>query len=162
MTTTKKASRSTVQSYVFTRAMGTEWPRCEPSSRISAGECIRRSVGGEKGDEKGDERTSHRVSVHRGGGNVATMCDGRGESWSFFLGSCDGIVHTFVVHKGQGNARWRLLSPGNLAPGKLGRDNGSPPVATGANAQSRKAVETFSWGYIYIKKDNILLIVRQN
>lgn len=43
-----------------------------------------------------------------------------------------------VVHKGQGNARRRLLSSENLAPGKLGRDNGSPPVATGANAQSMR------------------------
>lgn len=61
MMTTKKASRSTIQSYVFTRAMGTEWPRCEPSSRISAGECIRRSVG----CEKGDERTSHLSTPRR-------------------------------------------------------------------------------------------------
>lgn len=77
---------------------------------------------------------SHRIaqSAHRGGGNVATMCDGRGELkfLSRFLRA--GIVHTSIypaaaaaalaqpmyiaVHKGPGRMRAGEIHPSVFSP----------------------------------------------
>lgn len=56
-----------------------EWSRCEPSSRINAGECI---SGGEEEVEAREHLASRRthIGAPRRGGNVATMCDAKGES----------------------------------------------------------------------------------
>jgi len=115
-----------------------------PLGRINVGECI---SGGEEEEEAREHHASRRTQTHRGEAATWPPCDARGESWSFFLGSlapvwCTSMhlpplppphrrargrcIHTWYVRARGMRGNWRLLSSGNLAPGKLHRDDGSP------------------------------------
>lgn len=124
-----------------------EWSRCEPSSRINAGECI---SGGEEVEEAREHlasRRTHRRTEERRQRGHHVWCQRRERERELkFLSrlSCTPVwcirpctysrrargrrTHTWYVRVRGMRGNRHLLSSGNLAPGKLRRDDGFPPI----------------------------------
>lgn len=141
-------------SYVFTHA-AESGRGASPPRVLTPGNAL--VVVKKKKKRRGSISASRRAhtGAQRRGGNVATMCDARGErvevSFSALLRRYGAHVHaptspaplpprprsmyTYVRARGMRGNR-RLLSSGNLAPGKLRHDDGSPhPVRVHGHAQ---------------------------
>lgn len=115
-----------------------EWSRREPSSCINTGECI--SGREEEASQHLASRRTHRKRTEKRRQRGHHVWCQRGKSWSFFLSSLAPVwctrpcthsrrargrcIHTWYVRARRMRGNRHLLSSGNLAPGKLRRDDG--------------------------------------